>query len=162
MGEKEQQQKVQKFIICFTTSSNERVKKYQSLLYATRKNDFLNIFYNTMYIVHTLCEKSLGESRGKSAIARNFPYYSWFFNWTFNYFQLKLVIVRGSNEKPAISRKIPCYSTCSPRHSETFFTVTVWNQLQNFQTLASIYIYCTATATLTKNIAQVNSHCKLR
>ena len=175
---KKNNKKVQKFLRCFyyiyggkrTTKNskeipemfllNERVKKYQSLLYATRKNDLLNIFYNTIYIFHTPCEKSLGESRGKSAIARNFPYYSWFFNWTFNYFQQKLVIVRGSNEKPAISRKIPCYSTCSPRHSETFFTVTVWNQLQNFQTLASIY--CTATATLTKNIAQVNSHCKLR
>ena len=95
---KKNNKKVQKFLRCFyyiyggkrTTKNskeipemfllNERVKKYQSLLYATRKNDLLNIFYNTIYIFHTPCEKSLGESRGKSAIAWNFPYYSWFFN----------------------------------------------------------------------------------
>ena len=48
--------------------------------------------------------------------------YSWFFILTSDNYQLQLGIVRGSVEKPAIARTIPCYSTCSPRHSKTFFT----------------------------------------
>ena len=49
----------------------------------------------------------------------------------------QLGIVRGSIEKPAIARKILCYSTCSPQHSETFFTVQPGLAASNVHSLST-------------------------
>ena len=58
------------------------------------------------------CEESLGVPKGNPCYNTDISV-------------LKLVFQLNLRQLPVIARKISCYSTGSPRHSETFFTVYI-------------------------------------